>query len=199
MNVAMRTGLIAGASVALAGCFGLASLNYRGDGTLTDHGVLAYASRYKVDLGPIDTSVLGVRSYQLQGLPYGEFSAGIEVLDAEPNKDSRDPKYRGRIALELRNATGEVVIAESAPVEEWTRSYGIGGTISHLYRSGASTEKRFPNGDMQHIKQGIKASGGWGTYFNSDPTETYTLRVEVMEPLQPSRPTRVTLIGWDRA
>ena len=200
MRAASRIAGGIGASLILSGCFGLAALSYRGDGKLTDGGILQYASRYRIDLGPLDVTVPGVYTYRLEGMPHAEFTVGFDVLDSEPNRLDFAPKYDGRLRVELRNSAGELVVGEDSPLRDWVRSYGLGGTTSRFYRRGESKEVRLSNGNIQHQSLGVKASGGWGTYFKSEPSESYKLIVEVVEPMRHNpRPTRVTLVGWDRA
>jgi hypothetical protein len=200
MTRAIRAAAYLFSSVVLSGCVGLAGLSYSGDGRLSDRGMLAYSSRYTIDLGVLDTSSPASRTYKLSGLPYATFTVGIEVIETEPNRsDDSKPKRQGRVAMELRNSAGALVIDESAPLPEWVRSYGLGATTSRFYRQGKSSETPLPGGGAQHTQTGVKASGGWGTYFNSEADDRYTLTVEIIEPFQPaSISSRVTLVGWDR-
>lgn len=184
----------------LSGCFGLAALSYTGDGRLSDKGVLAYASRYAVDLGAIDSTKSGSYFYRLAKLPSATFTVNIEVNDAEPNlSDKAKSAYGGRVRVLLKNSVGAVVIDEDALLEDWVRSYGLGLSTSSFYRRGESRDITLPDGNTRGEHVGVKASGGWGTYFNSEYEDTYTLRVEIVEPLRPEgRPARVSLKGFDR-
>lgn len=184
----------------LSGCFGLASLSYTGDGRLSDKGALAYASRYAVDLGAVDATRSGSFSYRLSRLPRATFTVNIEVIDAEPNiLDKPKSAYGGRVRVLLKNSAGEIVIDEDAPLQDWVRTYGLGLSTSSFYRRGEARDISLPNGNTRGEQIGVKASGGWGTYFNSEYADSYNLKIEIVEPLRPEgMPTRVTLMGFDR-
>jgi hypothetical protein len=183
----------------LGGCIGFAALSYTGDGTMKDKGLLAYAQRYEIDLGPIDATKTGVRHYQLSGLPHATFTVNVEVEDAEPNRlGPPTTQYRGKIAVEMKDSAGQSVIDEREPIERWIRSYGLGLKNSSFYRRGESVDVPLAGGGARPKPVGVKSSGGWGTYFDSEPSEKYLLKVEVLEPLQPALSTRISVIGFDR-
>lgn len=182
-----------------AGCAGLASFGYTGDGKLTDHGMLAYSARYIVDLGPIDTSSPTTRSYKLSGLPRATFTVGIDVTEPTPNRFDNDRTRHGRVAVTLQNGAGETVIAEDTALQHWVRSYGLGSYLSRFYLAGQLRDVPLPGGGVRNEQIGEKASGGWGTYFKSDPEDSYALSVQIIEPFdEESRNARVSLVGWDR-
>ena len=199
MNVVVRVTVMGLTAASLAGCFGLAGLSYRGDGALTDHGMLAYSRRYVIDLGPFDVEHTGSKSYRLSGLPRSELVVGLDILEDHPNRLFEDRPRRGRLRILVKNSAGDVVIDENQPLEKWTRTYGAGADTSSYYRAGESVDVPVGNGDVRPTRIGLKSSGGWGTYFDADPAETYTVTVTVLEPLKPSgRSASVSVIGWDR-
>ncbi len=187
------------ATACLAGCVGIAGLVYSGDGTLSDRGLLAYSRRYVIDLGPFDVERPGSKTYRLSALPHSTLVVGLDILEEQPNRLSEERLRRGRLHILLKNSAGEVVIDENEPIEKWTRTYGEGDSSSSYYRSGETVDIRFGNNDVRPTKIRLKASGGWGTYFDAEGIETYTLIVTLIESLQPTgKAARVSVIGWDR-
>ena len=183
----------------LAGCVGPAALSYSGDGRMRDHGPFSHAQRYEVDLGPIDTTAAGTRQFRLSGLPRATFTVNLEIEDSERHRtDLPQAQYRGRVAVQMRNAAGDLVIDERAPISAWVRGFGLDGKRnSTFYRQGELVESPLPGGGTVPKPAGVKASGGWGTYFDADPREEYRIRIEVLEPLEPARPARISVTGWD--
>jgi hypothetical protein len=53
--------------MSLSGCYRVSQ--YSGDGQLTDNGRFAATDRYVLDLGPIDLTRPGMRTFRLSGLP----------------------------------------------------------------------------------------------------------------------------------
>ena len=184
---------------ALTGCYGMAGLAYTGDGSMRDHGAITHDLRYEIDLGTIEAKAGTVRHYQLSGLPRATFTVNIEVADNDRDRRALpQAQYRGRIAVALKNAAGELAIEERDAIERWERSYNLDRRNSSFYRSGQSIGEPLPGGRSATKPIGVKASGGWGTYFDSEPGQRYTLTVEVIEPLSPAAPTRISVTGWDR-
>lgn len=173
-------------------------ISYSGDGRFVDNGPLMYSMRYVLDLGPIDLETQNTRSYRLSELPTAQFVVGIDISEPSPTSvRGPRPDHRGRVRVELKTSTGAVVISENEPLNEWVWSYGLGGSTSSLYLRGESKDVPIPGGARPE-QVGEKASGGWGTYFKASSRETYTLLIEVVEPLSvKGRPARVRLIGWD--
>jgi hypothetical protein len=185
-------------SLTIAGCFRYTS--YSGDGEFVDNGVRMYGSRYVLDLGAMDLETVGSRNYRLGKLPKAQFNIGIDLVEMAPNTvEGGRPDHRGRVRVELRTAKGAVIVSENAELQDWVWSFGEGGTVSRLYRRGESEEVSTGPDRMRHVALGKKASGGWGTYFDSNPHEVYILDVHVLEPLATKgRPARVRLVGWSR-
>ena len=189
------------ALVTLATIVGCRYKSYAGDGRFVDNGPLNYSRRYVVDLGPLNLESSGARSYRLAKLPRAEFVIGIDLTESKPNElGGTRPDHRGRVRLELKSAEGATVILQDAPLEEWVWSYGAHDTTSRLYLRGQATEVPVGGGgDTKSVRVGEGPSGGWGTYFYSSSSETYTLSIEVLEPLKVAgRPARLVLVGWDR-
>lgn len=187
--------------VALSGCS--QAPYYTGDGTLIDNGFMAYSRRYVIDLGPVDLSAPGTYSYKLSGLPRAEFNVGIQVFEEKKNEwewKSRRPDYPVTVRMELRTAEGETVIFEQGSLNSWVRSYGVLDNISDLYRRGEERDIPLPGGGARPERLGVKASGGWGTYFYSEFDKTYHLKLEVLSSDQSmKRAARLMVIGWDRS
>lgn len=185
------------AVILLSGCFHAAF--YSGDGRFTDNGILAYSNRYVIDLGAIDLSTSGTYTYKLSGLPCARFTVGINVTEDKPNRLFGVVHYGASVRVHLQTAEGETVILEEGSLDSWTRSYGIGDRISHLYQRGETKEILLPGGGSRSELLGIKASGGWGSYFNSEFEKTYRLTLEVLvSEKSANRPARIALVGWDR-
>jgi hypothetical protein len=99
--------------------------------------------------------------------------------------------------MQLQNGQNQTAIDESAPLNSWLRSYAVGDKLSELYRRGEGREIPLQDGGTRGERVGVKASGGWGTFFYSEPGETYRLKVEVLESSM-SRPARIVVAGWSR-
>lgn len=52
---------------------------YSGDGHLTDNGVRAATNRYVLNLGEVDLSQRGTKTYRIANLPEANFVARIEI------------------------------------------------------------------------------------------------------------------------
>lgn len=183
----------------LTGCGLLTVANYRGDGEIVDNGFLAYSRRYQVDLGVIDTTRVQERTFVLKGLPHSQMVVGLEVTETVPNSFGEDRTYIGVVEIVVRNALGEVVVSEVGSLNQWVRERGMGSLSSRFYQAGISRDIPLKRGGARVEAIGKKASGGWGTYFEADPAEKYTLTFRVLEPLdKKNQPTKLTLNGWDR-
>jgi hypothetical protein len=180
----------------LTGCF--ASLFYSGDGTFQDNGILSYSRRYVIDLGPIDLSSPHTYTYHLSGLPHdAELNVAIEAFEATRNEWDVRPPHPAVVRLSLNTESGEVVILEQGALDSWVRGYGVLDNVSDLYLRGESRDIPLPGGGTRGEELGVKASGGWGTYFNSEPGAEYVLRLEVLSSGHET-PAHLVLHGWDR-
>jgi len=182
--------------IVLSGCIS-AALFYTGDGKFTDNGFLVYSRRYEIDLGPIDLAVPGVYSYKLSGLPHAELVVGIRVFEERKNEWDVRPEYPAVVRIQMQSEEGETVILEEGSLNSWVRSYGVRDNISELYLQGKGREIPLPGGGTKGQRIGFKASGGWGTHFDSETNKAYYLRVEVVSGSL-TRPARVHVDGFDR-
>jgi hypothetical protein len=169
-------------AVGLASCY--RSSSYDGDGQLTDAGWPAIeGNRYKLDLGPVDLTVPGIRSYRLHNLPSAEFTVGLEIIENEPiQMNSARPDHPSLVRLELKNSNDQIAILEEGPLDTWVRSYALGEVTSFLYRRGESRDISNGNGGTQGERLGIKAEKGWGTYFTAGRSSTYIIKFQVIDP-----------------
>jgi hypothetical protein len=169
-------------TVGLVACYRLSW--YDGDGQLTDAGWQAIeGNRYKLDLGAVDLTVPGTRTYRLDNLPSAEFTVGLEILEGEPiQMNSAPPGLLSLVRIELTNSNDQVAILEEGPLDTWVRSYALGHATSFLYRRGESKDIPIGNGATQGERIGIKAENGWGTYFTAGRSGTYSLKFQVIDP-----------------
>ena len=177
----------------------LAPARYSGDGYLVDNGRMNYSNRYNVHLGEVDLAIPGVVEYRLSGLPRATFVAGIEVEESDNLAVSgREPTHRVAVRIEVHSNDGQEVIFEEGPLSTWVRSFAIAeGHRARLYRRGSSRDVSLPNGNTASERLGVKASGGWGTYFTVERSAEYVLRVSVIESELPATfPAKITLLGW---
>jgi hypothetical protein len=180
----------------LTGCF--ASLFYTGDGKFKDNGILAYSRRYVVDLGPVDLSSPHTYSYRLSGLPHAEFAVIIRAFEPKKNEWDVRPPHPAVVRLQLNTESGDTVILEQGGLDSWVRGYGVLDNISELYVRGESRDIPLPGGGTRGERLGLKASGGWGTYFDSEPSRKYVLKLEVLSS-EHDTPAHLVLLGWDRS
>lgn len=171
---------------------------YNGDGQFTDNGVMTYWRRYVIDLGPVDLSRPSTYTYTLSGLPRAEFLVAIRVLEETQNKWNETRDYPAVVRMQLKNERKQTAISEEGPLNSWVRTYGVLDNISELYRRGEERDIPLPGGGAKIERVGVKASGGWGTYFYSDVGEKYELTVEVLASSM-KRPARVVVAGWSRS
>lgn len=181
----------------LPGCFHAAF--YRGDGHFTNNGFMAYSRQFVIDLGPVDLSIPGKYKYTLAGLPHARFNVGIRVGEAKKNEWDIRPDYPASVRMQLLTPEGETVILEQGSLNSWVRSFGALDNFSELYRTGEAIDIPLAGGGTQGKRFGLKASGGWGTYFDAEINETYLLNFEVLTS-EPSmrRPARLIVVGWGR-
>jgi hypothetical protein len=178
----------------LAGC-----ARYTGDGRLVDNGVLNYASRYELDLGPVDLTRLGQQCFNLSGLPRAEFNAGLDIVESEGFAVSGPmPDHAVSAHLKLTTELGEMVIDETGPISTWTRQTPAGSPLTgRLYIRGQRVDNPLPNGDVRVERIGELAHGGWGSYFKAERGARYSLCLSVLSTDLPRPiPARLRLVGW---
>jgi hypothetical protein len=159
MNSLMKVlfGLVIAVPVMLAGCY--RASHYTGDGQLTDKGAGAATDRYVLNLGMIDLTQQGVRSFRLANLPAENFVVGLEI--AAPNDPSVIEKKTVNpvITMELAGPDGKILFARKAPLDTWTWAVRSGEHRAFVY--GRDEPK---------------------TYFDAAAKTEYTLTLKVIEP-----------------
>ena len=172
--------------------------SYKGDGVLVDSGRLNYSRRYVLDLGSIDLTRQGEYAYRLEGLPHAEFVIGIRLDNLESNPiDAPRAKTSAKARIELINKSGATVVLEDAPLLDWVWSGGLGDTTAFLYRRGDSKDTPLPRGDVRVERINVGPSDGWGSYFSSGGSSSYTLLLRVTAPdASLQSPARLILHGW---
>ena len=161
---------------------------------------MAYSHRYTVDLGPIELGRDGSMTFQLKGLPHAQFTVGIDVKGSKDLQLTNQPLRKTVLRIELRSSDNKTIIVEEAPLSEWvaTTSPSSPGW-AHFYRRGDAEDVVYSNGSTGSKRLGVKASEGWGTYFNSETPERYLLKVSVLSPGEVGDVSaRLALVGWDR-
>jgi hypothetical protein len=165
------------------------SHGYRGDGTFTDFGPTAAHERYVLDLGPIDLSRPNRQSFKMIGLPPAEFTMGLREVNVSAGCDVTALASIS-VRLDLQVEDGAVVIAEQAPLSEWVSSPDL------LYRRGQDRREAVGGGAVRFVPIGIRASGGWGTYFTPMSSGTYLARFTVLDARGASGcESRLVLLG----
>lgn len=165
------------------------SPNYHGDGTLTDFGIEAADERYVLDLGLVDLSRLNRRSFKLAGLPAVEFAMGLRQVNVSAGCAAAALNSTN-VRMHVQAEDGQVVIDEEGPLSAWVTSSSL------VYRRGK--ERREPkDGDaFRLVETGVRAFGGWGTYFTPQTSVTYLAKFEVVETRDTSGcESRLVLVG----
>jgi hypothetical protein len=178
----------------LFGCYSVSS--YRGDGKLIggEWRLFGLMRSYDLDLGSVDLTSMGSYSYRMANLPEAQFTVGIEVIEANPNNmSSKQPSHPCVLYLALDDEKGNSVIREQESLDSWTWSYSGNETTSYYYRRGSGIEIPLGNGTTQGQRIGVKASNGWGSYFDADESTTYHLTFRVLSPDTSMRPARLVL------
>ena len=165
------------------------SHGYRGDGTFRDFGPATAIDRYVVDLGPIDLSRPNQRSFRLLGLPGVEFTMGLRQVNVSARCDAA-ALSSVRVRLEVKTGDGALVIAEDGPLSTWVNSPQL------VYRRGVELEKPEAGGAFQLVRTGVRASGGWGTYFTPRSSAPYFAEFDVVDAQGASGcESRIVLLG----
>ncbi len=161
--------------------FGCGRWAARGLGTAQD--------RYVVDLGRIDLSRPNRQSFKMRGLPSVEFTMGLRQVNVSAGCDAT-AFGAVRVALNVQADDGAVVVAENAPLADWAASPHL------VYRRGAERQEPRPGGAVEFVRTGVRASGGWGTYFTPRSHTTYVAQLEVISAQDASGcESRLVLLG----
>lgn len=160
----------------LVGCYDVSE--YSGDGHLTDNGIRAATDRYVLNLGEVDLSQLGTKTYRIANLPEANFVTGIEIRVAPKDRDSIEKRaISPTILLELSRSDGEIVFTKNENLNAWTWSVPVGESRAFIYGRGEP-----------------------GTYFQSLSQTEYTLTLTVLQA-NPSQSQYTALLvaksgGW---
>lgn len=138
-----------------------AGSGYSGDGQMIDNGPLAATDRYVVNLGPIDLTKKGMRSYRLINLPPENFECGIDLsAPAATRIQWEEKKIQATVSMDIVGEDGDVLMHVTGSVRDWTWSmYMSGETNAFLYVQGPP-----------------------GSFFNPKKDRAYRLDVSVIEP-----------------
>lgn len=174
--------------------------DYSGDGDFSDTGWTNYSGRYHLDLGDVDLSKEATQIFVLRDLPRAEFVIGIDIFEGPGFSVSGvSPSNSATVRLELESA-GQLILSEEALLQDWVRQTPASMPMTaRLYRRGETSDVPHPSDGTSNNRAGVKASGGWGTYFSSEMHTKYVLRFSVKSSdLEASLPAKLTLVGWDR-
>lgn len=151
-----------------------APLAHEGDGRFADNGAQAPHSRYVLDLGAVDLGKPGTREFRFARLPGAEFTVGLGVA-ARAGEAAQPPDVSVRITLE--NEKDELVFHASGRLADWLWSES--GAEWFVYQRGPQTYVPVAPRATRPQRIGLRADGGWGTYFTPSATGRYRLVLEV--------------------
>jgi len=188
-------GLILMVAIYVAACN--RSLLYRGDGHLSDAGIGAAADRYVLDLGHIDLTNRGEYRFLLAGLPSTTMTIGFQVGPSFAGEKTWQTKpLDARVEMKLNREDGSLVIIEGSRLPTWVWSYRVTDLDSFVYRGGKDERVDLGNGSSTYRLLGVRADGGWGSYFDPRSLRRYRLAVRVLEPMTGRRyPVRLLIKG----
>lgn len=150
------------------------ALAHEGDGRFTDNGAQAPHSRYVLDLGAVDLGKPGKREFRFARLPGVEFTVGLR-LAAHAGKAAQPPDVAVRITLE--NEKDELVFHASGRLADWLWSES--GEDWFVYQRGLQTYVPAAPRATRPQRTGLRADGGWGTYFTPTAAGRYRLVLDV--------------------
>ncbi len=144
--------------ILISGCYNVSE--YSGDGNLIDNGVRAATNRYVLNLGSIDLSQRGSKTFRIINLPETTFVAGIKISVMQEDKITLENRLiKPTISLELTDEDGKVVFLKKSVIDLWTWSMVVNESRAFIY----GREKP-------------------GTYFQVLPDSVYYLTLTVIEP-----------------
>ena len=187
-------------AVAIGGC--VQGLLYEGNGHFVDRGPTVAIERYLLDLGPVDLSTKNQRQYSMAGLPSVEMVVGFEVV--APSSDGQLLGSRpvdALVEIVLINIGNEPVIRQRERLDRWTWSAASSQeSRAFVYQRGHVRERSQGSGVITLERVGVRADGGWGSYFSPRDREMYILMLSVLEPASVSQGYSVRLLvkggGW---
>ena len=152
-----------------------------GDGWVTDAGPGYAARRYTVDLADLRQPDFASLKLQVTSLPEVELTMGFEVHASSPSDAILDTKPISAVAhLQVVNETGEVVIDQRAPLNQWVWSGALHEkSRSFVYARGEQREIPIGAGTVRLERAHIKADEGWGTYFIPRSDGRYTINLTI--------------------
>jgi hypothetical protein len=172
MRARLNALVVSAAALQITAC----APQYSGDGTFTDFGPQSAHERYLVDLGPVDLSRSNTRTFRMLGLPSTELTIGLRPVNVSAGCDGAAlAAERVRIAVVAGNDAGAV--SEEAPLGAWTHSSNL------VYRRGAERQEPVGDGSVRLERLGIRAYGGWGSYFTPKTAKFTSLRLKFLRPL----------------
>ncbi|HSS65456.1 MAG TPA: hypothetical protein VLS27_13555, partial [Gammaproteobacteria bacterium] len=125
-----------------------------------DHGRLAATSRYVLNLGPIDLSRRGTKTFKMMNLPETSFVIGIEIIFAPQDRATIETQaISSTVLLKLSGVNGQVLFMKKSELDKWTWS-----KLANEYRV-------FIYGRSEN-----------GTYFQPQRNTEYALTISVLEP-----------------
>jgi hypothetical protein len=159
---------------ALSACS--ASSTYSGDGRLIDNGITAANDRFVVELGYVDLTRPGSKTFRIAGLPKTNFVVGIQVPIAVLHGMDAPAEITSDVSFELVGPVDKRIFSAAGPLRSWTWSGPIHGSSSFVYHRAPSE-----------------------SYFDAAPAEEYQLHVIVRTP-DPTMTTKALVLlksgGW---
>lgn len=144
--------------VFFTGCYRVS--HYSGNGQLIDNGSLAATDRYVLNLGSIDLTQRGTKTFRIANLPEASFVTGIEIsVVPEDRTVIEKQRVNPTISLELSGPGAKVLFSKKSTLDTWTWSVPADGHRAFVYGRGEP-----------------------GTYFNALPKIEYMLTLTVLEP-----------------
>ena len=162
---------------------------YEGDGTFRDTCSSSFSAerRCQIDFGAVDFSTTSRHVFRFGKLPKAKsWMVGLAV-EPEVGRPAQDRLDDAVVSMLVTNERNESVIAERKRINDWVwelignNQVGIGP--SFVYLRGQSRDIPIDNNGTIRIENtGIKADGGWGTYFEPRHAGRYTLVLTVEAP-----------------
>ena len=152
---------------------------------MTDNGPAEPSSRYVATLARVELTRPSIFTMTLRGLPSERFTLGLDIV---ATKRQSAPLYEAHpihseIAVTVVDEQDEVVISERQPLAKWVWSGWAGDKgSSFVYLRGESRGVPISAGSVREESIGVKADGGWGTYFQPRRSATYRITLEGAVP-----------------
>jgi hypothetical protein len=141
----------------LSGCYQVP--HYSGEGQLIDNGPSAETDRYVLNLGSIDLTQRGKKSFRTVDLPKAKFVTGIEISIALKDQNIIEEKrIKPSVSLELSDSAGRVLFEKKSTLDTWTWSIVAKSRNAFIYGKGDP-----------------------GTFFDAQQGE-YVLTINIIDP-----------------